>query len=204
MKFSYCSYDARKCGSPQRLLISDFRRQFIYTSPEFLDDDICAYQLSSEHLFQFDIVTEVKINSINGATMFILAGESQSNLNRIIKLTSTEGVSSSTELRIEDGETYFLVVIPDNPGVKTQIPGLSFSIINKTGMTTREFAYNKGQLFVGCLIVLCIFTIVMSNFAIQNEVGIIEPPDENLFKEQMKSYRQIGNVWDPEDEKRMI
>ena len=76
--------------------------------------------------------------------MFILAGESQSSLSKIIKLTSTEGISSSTELRIEDGETYFLVIIPDNPGVKTQIPGLSFSFINKTGMTTREFAYNKG------------------------------------------------------------
>jgi hypothetical protein len=65
------------------------------------------------------------------------------------------------------------VVIPDNPGVKTKIPSLSFGIINKTGMTTKEFAYNKGQLFVGCLVALCLFTIVMSNFAIQDEMNVI-------------------------------
>lgn len=139
---------------------------------------------------------------MNDATMYILAGESQSSLSTIIKLTSTDGASSTTELKIENGQTYFIVVIPDNVG--TKIPGLSFTILNKTGMTTKEFAYNKGQLFVGCLVALCIFTIVMSNFAIQHEIQILEPPDENLFKEQMKSYRQIGNIWDPEDEKRMV
>lgn len=145
-------------------------------------------------------MTEVSINALEDCSLYIFSGDSLTSLTSVLKLTSNTGMSSTTELKIEDGQTYFLVVMPENPGVKSKIPSISFSILNKTGSTTKEFAYSKGKIFLGIILILCIFTIVMSNFAIQNSISIIEPPDEELFKLQMKSYRQIGNVWDPEDE----
>jgi hypothetical protein len=59
--------------------------------------------LSSEHLFQFDIVTEVTINALSDASLYIFSGDSQNSLLGIDKLTGTEGTSGKIELKIEDG-----------------------------------------------------------------------------------------------------
>ena len=94
--------------------------------------------------------------------------------------------------------------MPTNAGDNTRIPSITFSFINDVGQDTRAYAYSQGIIVIGILTGLCFCTILSSNFAVQLELEDIEPPSEIEFKLQMKSYRQIGDVWDEEHEKKMV
>lgn len=102
------------------------------------------------------------------------------------------------------GEIYYILAAPTQPGDAKSVPSIQFSYINVVAQNTKEFAYSQGVIFVGILAVLVCCAVLSSNFAVQLELEEIDPPDEIEFKRQMKSYRQVGNVWDPDHEKLMV
>jgi hypothetical protein len=82
-------------------------------------------------------------------------------------------------------------------------PFASISIRNKVGMTTKEFYIKYGQFILGVLILLCCFGIFAGNIVVGSEMSALELPDKKIYEKHLKSYIEVGNAWDPEEEEKL-
>mmetsp|Transcript_35186 Transcript_35186/g.53919 ORF Transcript_35186/g.53919 Transcript_35186/m.53919 type:complete len:91 (+) Transcript_35186:327-599(+) len=70
-------------------------------------------------------------------------------------------------------------------------------------MTTSEFLTKYGEYLIGILILICAFGVCASAITINGELEVMEPPNPKTYRNHLKSYVEIGNIWDPEEEEIM-
>ena len=106
------------------------------TTLDFESADICSYVLTSETNFQIDTSIQLKVTSLQDASLVILSGQSMNSLNKTTKITRT----GLTELLAID-ELHVLVAVPLVVDAK---PLVGFEVQNKSATTLLEFGLKYG------------------------------------------------------------
>jgi len=168
-RYGNCPFDRYKCGSPSRVLRSDFREKTIYTSPDFGQTDVCPYVLMAESVIQFDISIDITITHVNKAVLYVLLGDSINNITSVKKLDNEGG---TLKLPLSEYGAYHLLVVPLNISYSDNDyspPSLSFSFKNIEEMTSSELITTYTQYIVGVLLFICLSGILMTSMAFDSE-----------------------------------
>jgi hypothetical protein len=76
-KYAYCSYNQALCGSPTRTIKSRETPTSVFTSLEFMIDDVCPYIIVADSDLMFNTKIQISLNKVYNTDVYLIRGRSQ-------------------------------------------------------------------------------------------------------------------------------